>query len=181
VPSFGVVLIAVLVGLATGCLLGIQPSVNGQLGQTVAHPLQASLISFASGTAILLVICLVAGVFPPEFITSPRELPWWIWFGGAIGVVMVTTSLILVPKIGSLPWFATIMTGQTLAALILDHYGLLGNPKSPISPLRVFGALLLVVGVLVIVQSQRQSSNKAEITQQDRETTVDDGDSSAAS
>lgn len=153
--GFGLILTAVAIGLIAGCLLGTQPSVNGQLGQHVGHPLQASLISFASGTAIILVLTILGGIFPPAFSTPPRELPWWVWFGGLIGVTMVTTSLILVPRVGSLPWFAAVMTGQTVAALVLDHYGLLGNPRSPATPLRLLGAALLIAGVLVIVEAKR--------------------------
>ena len=151
----GIVLLAILVGLAAGCLLGVQPSVNGSLSANVKHPLQASLISFGSGTVVLLLLTISGGNFPPSFTTSVSNLPWWIWTGGVIGVVMVTTSLIFVPRVGSLPWFAAVMTGQTLAALVLDHYGLLGNPKATASPLKVFGALLLLAGVMVIVQAKR--------------------------
>ena len=154
VQGFGIVLIAVVIGLVAGSLLGAQPSINGQLGRSLEHPLQASLISFGSGTAIILVISVLIGSFPPAFTTPPRELPWWIWFGGAIGVIMVTTSLILVPRVGSLPWFAAVMTGQTVAALCLDHFGLLGNPKIPTSPLRMLGVGLLAAGVIVIVQAK---------------------------
>ena len=153
--GIGIVFVAITIGLLAGCLLGTQPSVNGQLGRHLEHPLQASLISFASGTTILLLLTLASGVFPPAFTTTPRDLPWWIWFGGAIGVVLVTTSLILVPRVGSLPWFAAVMTGQTVAALVLDHYGLLGNPRAEASPLRLLGAGLLIAGVLVIVQAKR--------------------------
>ncbi|WP_182866680.1 DMT family transporter [Rhodopirellula sp. JC639] len=153
-------LIAICVGLLAGGLLGTQPSINGSLGKSVAHPLQASLISFGSGTAILLVLTLALGGFPPQFVVSPRSLPWWIWFGGAIGVVMVSTSLLIVPRIGSLPWFAAVMTGQTVAALLLDHYGLLGNPRTPVSALRVGGTLLLVLGILAIVGARRLESTQ---------------------
>ncbi len=166
---------AVLIGLAAGCLLGAQPSVNGQLGRNVAHPLQASLISFASGTAILFVVTLFAGQFPPRFTTPPSQLPWWIWGGGAIGVVMVTTSLILVPRVGSLPWFAAVMTGQTVAAICLDHFGMLGNPRAAASPLRILGACLLIAGVLVIVQAKRIEHRKnAQVLQATGQTNVQD-------
>jgi transporter family-2 protein len=155
------VVVAVVIGLLSGCLLGAQPSVNGQLGRHLEHPIQASLVSFASGTLILLLLSFVAGTFPPVFTTSPRGLPWWIWSGGAIGVVLVTASLILVPRVGSLPWFAAVMTGQTLAALALDHYGLLGNPRASASPSRLLGTALLIVGVLVIVQAKRLEMREA--------------------
>ena len=118
------------------------------------------MISFASGTAILFVLCLLSGNFPPHFTAPASQLPWWIWFGGAIGVVLVTTSLILVPRIGSLPWFAAVMTGQTVAALLLDHFGLLGNPKAHASPLRLLGTGLLIAGVLVIVQAKRMEQRQ---------------------
>lgn len=113
------------------------------------------MISFGTGTAIILVLTMLGGHFPPRFTTPAGEIPWWAWFGGAIGVVMVTTSLILVPRVGSLPWFAAVMTGQTVTALVLDHYGLLGNPRTPASPLRLIGTCLLICGVLAIVQAKR--------------------------
>jgi transporter family-2 protein len=160
VQGFGLVLIAIIIGLLAGTLLGIQPSANGQLGRNLENPLHATLISFASGTAIIMVLVGLSGSFLPVFTTSPRELPWWIWIGGAIGVVMVTTSLMLVPRVGSLPWFAAVMTGQTVAAVVLDHYGLMGNPKAPASPLRILGAGLLIAGVLMIVQAKRLEFDK---------------------
>lgn len=153
--SWGIVAVAVLVGLATGCLLGTQPSANGQLGRNLEHPLQASMISFASGATIVLILSLVAGVFPPRLTAPATQLPWWIWTGGAIGVVMVTTSLIFVPRVGSLIWFAAVMTGQTVAAIVLDHYGWMGNPRAPASSLRLLGAVLLIGGVIAIVQAKR--------------------------
>ncbi len=157
----GMLSIAILVGLAAGCLLGVQPSANGSLGKALAHPYQAALISFAVGTALLLILCLFAGVFPPTFKSTPGQLPWWVWSGGAIGVVVVTTSLFFVPRVGSVPWFAAIMTGQTLAAILLDHFGWMGNPQADASPLRLLGVALLVTGVLVIAQAKR-SENTAQ-------------------
>lgn len=155
-------LIAICVGFLAGGLLGTQPSVNGSLGKSVAHPLQASLISFASGTAILLLLNLtVGGGFPPEFVEAPNRLPWWTWTGGALGVVYVSTSLLLVPRIGSLPWFAAAMTGQIITALALDHYGLLGNPKTPVSGLRLIGTLFLVLGISAIVAGKQMEQKQS--------------------
>lgn len=162
----GFVFFAILCGLGAGCLLGTQPSVNGFLGQNVAHPIQATVISFSSGTAIVILLALVMGIFPPRFVNPPSSFPWWAWFGGAIGVVMVTTSLFFVPRVGSLVWFAAIMTGQTGIAIVIDHFGLLGNPKSTATPLRLVGALLLIAGVIVIVQAKRMEQGSTNDTAQ---------------
>lgn len=149
---------AMLVGLLTGCLLGAQPSVNGYLGRHTFHPLQASTISFASGTVLLVIITVALGVFPPRLKVPLGEIPWWAWFGGAIGTVMVTTSLMFVPRIGALKWFAVVMTGQVFAALMLDHFGWLGTPKQPASLLRLIGAAMLILGILCINNSRRPST-----------------------
>ncbi len=152
-------LLAILIGLATGCLFTIQPSINGSLGHSVEHPIQAALISFVIGTATLLVVSLVTGNFPPRFTLPPSQLPFWIWFGGAIGVVVVTSSLIFVPKIGSLVWLATVISGQILMGLAVDHYGWLGNPRITMSPMRVLGALLLLAGMALVIASKGSSGS----------------------
>lgn len=178
-PTSGIIVIAVVIGLVAGCLLGTQPSVNGTLGQNLKHPLQASLISFSVGTAALLILTLATRTFPPQLSVSARQLPWWVWTGGLIGVVMVTTSLILVPKVGSLLWFAAVMTGQTVAAILLDHYGLLGNPKTSASPLRLLGAALLIAGILVIVYAKRSEEGNSPPDLQDGHVHVDSQKNSA--
>ncbi len=152
--------VAILVGLATGGVLGAQPSVNGHLGRNMEHPLQAAVISFVTGTAIILAITIFSGAFPPRFTVAPSSLPWWVWLGGSMGVVVVSTSLFFVPRVGSLPWFAALMTGQVIASLVLDHYGLLANPRSQISPMRLLGTVLMILGVLAIVQAKRTESSE---------------------
>lgn len=154
-PAWGWFALVIAIGLGSGFLLGTQPSVNGHLSRQLEHPLQASIISFASGTLILLVLAVAMGVFPPRLQTPVAEMPWWSWGGGAIGVVLVTASLILVPRIGSLPWHATIITGQLVAALVLDHFGWLGNVQQPMSRSRALGAMLLVAGVMIIFWAKK--------------------------
>ena len=144
-------LIGILIALTVGCLFGMQPSVNGSLGSAVQHPLQAALISFGSGTLAIAVCCIATGNFPARFATPPGQIPLWVWTGGLIGSIVVTSSLIMVPRMGSLLWFAALITGQLLAAVVLDHFGWLGNPQVTASPPRLIGAGLLLAGLMVIV------------------------------
>jgi transporter family-2 protein len=73
-----------------------------------------------------------------------------VWTGGVIGAVYVTLTVILVPRLGPALMFGTIVAGQMLAALVLDHYGLLGVPTHPVNVGRLVGALLLIAGVVMI-------------------------------
>ncbi len=176
VQSFGFYLIAVIIGLTIGALFGTQSSVNGYLGGQVEHPLQASLISFSLGTLLLLVLTIAAGQFPPQFIHSAWQMPWWAWTGGAIGVMVVSSSLFFVPRIGSLVWFSTIITGQMAAAVALDHFGLLGNPPIPASNSRIFGLALLLIGVFVIVQGRKPEIGVASPRSQSAAESVQSGE-----
>lgn len=158
--------LAIAVGLLAGCLLGAQPSANGHLGRYLGHPLQAATISFASGTLLLVICSLIIGQFPPRFSVPVLSLPWWVWIGGAIGTVLVTTSLYFVPRVGSLSWFAAVMTGQVLAALVLDQFGLMGNPRQPANLLRLAGAGFLILGILCITYSRTPATLKNGIMSQ---------------
>lgn len=144
--------LAAVFGLAAGALLAVQPGANGELGRSLAHPLQASIISFGSGFALLLVVTIALGHFPPRLLTPAREIPWWAWMGGAIGTVLVTTSLIFAPRTGALIWIGLVLTGQIVASLILDHFGLVGYPAKPVTTMRLLGALLLVLGIFVVLR-----------------------------
>ena len=156
-PGWAWLTLAIATGLVSGFLFGMQPSVNGHLSRQLGHPLQASIVSFVTGTAILVGVAIAMGVFPPRLNGSISQLPWWCWSGGAIGAILVTGSLIFVPRIGSVPWHATIITGQLVAALVLDHFGLLGNPQESMSKPRFAGALLLVAGLALIFWAKTAS------------------------
>lgn len=174
-PGWAWLVAAIVVGLVSGFLFGTQPSVNGHLSRQLAHPLQASIISFGTGTLILIALAIAAGVFPPRFSVPITQLPWWCWGGGAIGVLLVTSSLIFVPRIGSLPWHATIITGQLVAALVLDHFGIFGNPHEPVSPARGIGAALLITGVIVIFWTKTTTPPALDATPQSSAASGSDG------
>ncbi len=143
-------LVAVICGLLTGFTLGAQPGINGYLGKQVSHPLQASVISFTTGLVLLLVISLAMRVMPPKFVVPPTQLPWWTWMGGVIGAITVTCSLFFAPHTGAFIWISLLVAGQILSSLLLDHYGLAGHAIHSITPQRMIGAVLLVVGVVLV-------------------------------
>jgi len=55
-----------------------------------------------------------------------------------------------VPKLGAATTISLIVVGQMLLSLTMDHFGWLGLPVQPISLLRLTGAGLLVLGVILI-------------------------------
>ncbi|MFC5409226.1 DMT family transporter [Larkinella bovis] len=141
-------LFAFLVGVATS----VQSGVNSQLRQMVTHPILAALISFGSGFVVLTVISLILRAPVPTW-EAVREISWWKWTGGLLGAVYVTTVIITVPRIGAGNLLSLSVAGQLLAAVILDHYGLLGFKEHGLTLWRLMGVLLIVLGVVLVVKN----------------------------
>jgi transporter family-2 protein len=142
----------ILMALFAGFSVPTQAGINAQLVHWTRSPVLASTISFAVGTLTLIVYALATRISLPSLATAGHH-PWWVWCGGALGAFFVTATIILVPKLGATTMVTSILAGQMVASLLLDHFGLLGYPVHPISMARVLGVLLVGVGVWLIKAS----------------------------
>ncbi|WP_461109118.1 DMT family transporter [Spirosoma koreense] len=142
------VLFAFLVGLA----ITVQAGVNANLRQAMASPILAAIISFGSGFIVLVLLFLASGDSIPDN-TTIRQVSWWKWTGGAMGALYMITVIVSVPKIGTANLVSLSVAGQLIAALVLDHYGLLGFAQHPANGWRLLGIMLIVSGVLLVVRN----------------------------
>lgn len=139
--------------LLVGACGASQAGVNSQLRLALQSPIQAAFISFVVGTLLLGVIALLLGA--PWFASgAPATLPWWAWLGGLLGAFNVAMSVYLAPKLGALTLAISIICGQVLASMVLDHNGWLGYPKIELSLPRLLGAAMIVSGVFLVARKQ---------------------------
>jgi transporter family-2 protein len=143
---------AVYMGIAVGlgCIIVIQTGVNGRLRLRTGDPVYAALISSAIAVLSLFLYSVVVVRHPFPDVSQLTSAPLWIWTGGFIGATYVVTTLVLITRLGSAVMFALIVVGQMLAALVMDHFGLLGLPRHEVNLWRVVGAVFLVSGVVMI-------------------------------
>lgn len=133
--------------VAGGALMGIQHPLNGHLASSIGD-LPASVVNFLVGTAALAAVLLASGQAPR--LAAARHAPWYLLSGGIFGAVNATVALSLVDTIGAGALAAAGVTGQMLASLALDRAGLLGLTPHPVTPRRLAGALLLVLGMILV-------------------------------
>ena len=82
-----------------------------------------------------------------------RELEWYYLVGGGlIGATYVTSVLVLVRTLGAGGVTAATIGGQLSMSVLLDHFGLLGLERSPLTAAKVVGIGLLVAGTLLIIR-----------------------------
>jgi transporter family-2 protein len=143
-----VVLLAILGALISGAFAALQTPTNAMLSRAVNSPVNAALISFAVGTAALLVIALALGVKPNP--AAVRGLPTYAWAGGLYGAFFVTAAAFAAPRIGLALFIALLVAGQLGMALLLDHLGAFGLERRPVDAGRLLGIAAILAGVLLI-------------------------------
>jgi transporter family-2 protein len=137
---------AILVGAG----LTIQVGMNATVRLTLGSPVIATIVNFGVGLAALVLLAVATGarVVPG----SAASVPAWAWFGGLLGAAYVAATTVLGPRLGAAALLALTLAGQMVAALLVDHYGVIGFPQNPVTPARLAGAALLVAGVLLILR-----------------------------
>ena len=145
--NVGVLLPFLLVFIA-GWMVALQAPTNAMLARAGDSPVLAALISFAVGTAALLVVWLGSGgrVRTSAF----AALPPYAWLGGIYGAIYVGIAAYAAPRIGVASLVTWAVAGQIAMAMWLDHIGALGLPREPINLVRIAGALLVVAGVVLV-------------------------------
>jgi len=98
---------------------------------------------------VLFVYILAAGV-PLGNLASLKNAPPVAWAGGFLGAFFVTVMVTIIPRIPVALAFSLAIAGQMIVTLLIDHFGLLGVPVKEINLMRVLGATLITVGVILI-------------------------------
>lgn len=130
-------------------VIPFQAIINSRLGKLTENPVLAAVVSFTGGTIALGIILLFWSRGLPK-IPSGIQTPWYLYIGGLLGAVYVTSALTIVPKIGTANFIAATICGQLLMSMLIDHWGLMGIDKNPISLTKIAGAALLIAGMLLI-------------------------------
>jgi transporter family-2 protein len=139
-----------LMAALVGAGLTVQVGMNATVRFGIGSPVIAAIVNFVVGLAALVLVAVASGArWAPG---SAATVPAWAWFGGLLGAAYVASTTVLGPRLGAATLLALTLAGQMLAALFVDHYGVIGFPQSPVTPARLLGATLLVAGVLLIMR-----------------------------
>ncbi|WP_316898302.1 DMT family transporter [Pseudodesulfovibrio indicus] len=139
----------VLFALAAGALMPLQAGINLRLRASLGDPVWAAAVSFGVGTLALLGYLAAARV-PLPSMAMAGSAPLWSWTGGALGAFFVFATIILAGQIGATSMMAWLLAGQMLAALVLDHYGLVSYQVHTVSWPRIAGVGLLLAGAFLV-------------------------------
>ena len=138
-----------LIAFAAGIALASQAATNSQLSKAVGdQPVAAALISFFTGTLVLLAITLMKANVSGIWVNLPQQ-QWWKWTGGTLGALVVFTTIMLAPKVGVSNMLFFIIVGQLIMAMLIDHYGLIHMPIRLATIWKFIGLTIVFLGMLL--------------------------------
>ena len=137
----------ILATIVAGIGVAIQTPTNATLARTSGSVVLAALISFLVGTLAIAILWAAIDRTPPALL---RAAPPWAWAGGLYGAVFVMVAAYAAPRLGVASMLTIAIVGQLVAALVIDHFGLLGMRIEPVSPVRLAGLALVVAGVVLV-------------------------------
>lgn len=145
-PGFSLTLIALL----AGGFIALQAPINAEAAARLGHPLTAATMSFCVGTVALIVLTALFARNDTH-LEAFKSMPLYMLLGGGLlGAVYVTVNLMLAPHIGVAAVMALGIAGQLFTALLVDRLGLFALMERGLTFGRVSGALLVLVGALMV-------------------------------
>jgi transporter family-2 protein len=137
-----------------GATLALQVGMAATMKNHVGSPMAAALVNFVVGTMFLF-IAVALGRGSLAGLAQAGAAPWWAWGAGILGGIYITSSAAFGPALGGATFLALVVAGQMVAALALDHYGLLGFPVRPLDATRAAGALLVIAGMFLLAKGMK--------------------------
>jgi transporter family-2 protein len=141
-----------LLALASGALIPVQAAANAALSRSFQGnvPFAALTLFLVAAVATAFAVVLAGAPIPNGL--DLRAAPWWSYTGGLIVAFYVFTITFLAPRLGVGNAIALVVTGQVLAALTIDHFGLLRSLTFPLTMSRLLGAALMALGVFLALR-----------------------------
>ena len=110
-------IIPVLFAFTAGLLVILSRQVNGRLSLSTS-PLISSFWNHVVGFVFLSVVgALLGGLIPANL----GDIPWWVYFGGPLGVIFVAAGSWLITRIGAVNSTLLVISGQMVCGVIFDY------------------------------------------------------------
>lgn len=143
---------AVAAAVIGGAFMVLQAKLNGLLGIEINNGVLAAEVSFGTGLILISSIMLARKSTWREIANlkkavKDRDLPVWALFAGSIGGFFVITQGLTAGVLGISIFTLSVVTGQAIAAVIIDTFGLIGISARKFDLSRGLGAFIATLGL----------------------------------
>ncbi|MGE0075695.1 MAG: DMT family transporter [Sphaerochaetaceae bacterium] len=137
-----------LLASAIGSMISFMVVFNTRFGEV-----SAMSVSFIFNHAIGVVAITIILAFLRIKRGKPaqrQKAPWYLWFGGAFGFLIINSNYITIIHIGASLAMATAVFGQSLGSLLFDLTGFMGRKTYAISRKKAFTLTVSFIGIAIM-------------------------------
>lgn len=137
-----------LLASAIGSMISFMVVFNTRFGEV-----SAMSVSFIFNHAIGVVAITIILAFLRIKRGKPaqrQKAPWYLWFGGAFGFLILNSNYITIIHIGASLAMATAVFGQSLGSLLFDLTGFMGRKTYAISRKKAFTLTVSFIGIAIM-------------------------------
>jgi bacterial/archaeal transporter family-2 protein len=139
-------IVPIIFAFTAGLLVILSRQVNGRLSLSTS-PLISSFFNHLVGFAFLTVVGLVVGGLIP---TNIGDIPWWVYFGGPLGVIFVAAGSWLITRIGAINSTLLVISGQMVCGVIFDFLR-----GAPVTLWASVAGIILILAGMALTQRRR--------------------------
>ncbi len=137
------------IAFLTGAIISVMVIFNTELGADTSNSVSI-LINQAVGiiflSSVMLALSKDTRVNPPR-----KRAPWYMWFGGLFGLMVITCNYYSVRETGATIAMGAAVLGQCLAGIALDITGWMWMRKRAISARRAISIIVVAAGIAVML------------------------------
>lgn len=141
-------ILIILIGLAGGVAVGLQGPLASMLSQRLGIFESVFIVHLGGAIIALLPLLFIGG----GKLSQWRNMPWYALGAGILGLIVISAISYTIPRVGVAASITTIVAGQLLVSMLLDHFGLLGAAVRSMDPARALGMTVVLVGVWLTVK-----------------------------
>jgi len=136
-----------LLSVGLGVVLTVHLAMNGMVGAAINNPRVGNAVFWCVGAAMAVILGWSG--WQSGALRGLSQVNPVLLTAGAMGASLVFGIAYLIPRMGAGPFTYALLAGQIVSAMVLSHYGWLGSPKQPITPMGVLGVVVMAIGIVL--------------------------------
>ena len=138
----------ILIAIVGGVAVTLQGQFMGSMDLNLGTK-ESVFVTYASGGILITLILLFNR---GGNLQAWRDVPWYAFTAGILGLIIVGAIGFVVPRLGLAPGFTIIVAAQFVAAALIDHFGLFGAAVRSVDPIRTLGLAMLLFSIWLIMR-----------------------------
>jgi len=132
----------IILAIICGCITIISMIVNSHLAKKIGV-LQGTLVNYVMGLLGTTILIVIVNNSVNISFGNYTTIPLWAFLGGLIGILVVSGSNIVIPKIPTIYTTLLIFIGQLSTGILIDYFRM-----GFISKGKIIGGSLILLGLI---------------------------------